>query len=125
MKVIIAGSRSITDYLAVSQAINEAHFDITEVVSGGAPGVDRLGEKWAKIQGIPIKQFLAEWGKRGKKAGYLRNVEMAKYADSLILVWDNRSHGSRMMREIAKDFDLHMFEKIIKVPKKEDEFHGY
>ena len=47
MKVIIAGSRDITDYSLVCRAISESKFDITEVISGTARGVDTLGEKWA------------------------------------------------------------------------------
>lgn len=52
MKTIIAGSRTINDYLLVKKLIGRAikyyRVDITEVVSGGAIGVDKLGEKWLK-----------------------------------------------------------------------------
>lgn len=46
MRTIIAGSRSITDYALIQKAVSESGFEITEVVSGGAIGVDRLGERW-------------------------------------------------------------------------------
>lgn len=109
MKVIIAGSRTITSYADVCQAVSASGFAITEVVSGGAAGVDNLGEQWAKIHGIPVKQFLAEWGQRGKRAGYLRNVEMAKYADACIILRLNNSRGSSHMIQIAKDFYLKLY----------------
>lgn len=43
MITIVAGSRSITDYEIVKEAIEKSEFDITCIVSGGAKGVDSLG----------------------------------------------------------------------------------
>ncbi len=96
MKVIIAGSRSITDYALVEQAILESPFYVEEVVSGCARGVDQFGEQWALKTGMPITRFPANWS-LGRKAGMIRNREMADYADALIAVWDGKSHGTRHM----------------------------
>jgi hypothetical protein len=101
VKVIIAGSRGIDDYPTVLRAIVAADFDITEVVSGGARGVDRLGEKYAALQGLPVKRFIPDWANDGKRAGFDRNREMAHYADALIAVWDGQSRGTRHMIEVA------------------------
>jgi len=102
MKTIIAGSRSITDMTTVQEAITRSGWEekITEVVSGNAVGVDRLGEMWAMRKNIRVKRFLAEWDRYGKSAGMIRNREMAEYGDALILVWDGESKGSRNMMEI-------------------------
>lgn len=97
MKVIIAGSRHIEDDTLVYRAINQSCFDITEVVSGTARGIDTLGEQWAKAHNIPCKRFPPDWDKHGKKAGILRNVEMAEYADALVAVWDGFSRGTAHM----------------------------
>lgn len=80
MRAIIAGSRDINDYALLEKAIDESGFDISEVVSGGANGVDKLGERWARERGIPVKKFPAEWDKYGRAAGPIRNGEMAQYA---------------------------------------------
>ena len=45
MKVIIAGTRSVDDYKLVVNTIQRSGYSITEVVSGCATGVDRLGER--------------------------------------------------------------------------------
>lgn len=117
MKVIIAGSRTITDYDIVKKAITEAKitcgFSITEVVSGGAYGVDRLGEKWAKENGIPIKKFLPNWDQYGKSAGIRRNIEMAEYADGLIVLIQGGSKGSSHMFQEATKKGLKVFKKEI------------
>jgi hypothetical protein len=102
MKVIVAGSRTICDYHIVNTAIWASGFKITEVVSGGARGVDTLGERWAKLNRIPVRRFLAEWEKFGRSAGPRRNEQMAYYGDALILIWDGKSAGSRNMLNIAR-----------------------
>ena len=65
-----------------------------------------LGEAYAKLKGYGIKQFPAKWSEKGKSAGYLRNVEMAQYANALIAFWDGKSKGTRHMIEIAKERGL-------------------
>lgn len=102
MKVIIAGSRGFTNPNIVVAAVVKSKFKITEVVSGGARGIDRFGEKYARDNGIPIKQFLPDWSK-GRGAGFARNIEMAEYADALIAIWDGESRGTaQMIREAEK-----------------------
>ena len=101
MKVILAGSRTITDIEALHTAIRESGFEITEVVCGEASGVDRLGRWWAGQHGIPVASFPADWTKDGHRAGYKRNQRMAAYADALIAVWDGESVGTPHMIGVA------------------------
>jgi hypothetical protein len=99
MKVIIAGSRGIDDYSLVVNAITSSGYDIAEVVSGCAFGPDQLGERWALVNNIPVKQMPANFHQHGKRAGPLRNREMAEYADAAIIIWDGESRGTRNMVE--------------------------
>ena len=96
IKLIIAGSRTIRDMAPVRYALAISPFDvryIKEIVSGGASGVDRLGETIAHDNDIPVIEFKPEW-ERGMYAGMERNIEMAKYADALLAVWDGTSNGT-------------------------------
>ena len=98
MKLIIAGSRDITDIHHLYNAIDESPFGyLEEIVSGGAQGVDYLGERYARMLNIPIKQFPADWRRYGKRAGMIRNHEMALYADALLAIWDGKSSGTQHM----------------------------
>lgn len=119
MKVIIAGSRSITDMRWVEKAtrlFSEHEGKITEVVCGDAPGVDTLGKEWAESQNIPVKCFWPKWrdwsnlpkhkirikqSPNGRSynalAGFNRNEKMAGYADALIAIWDGKSSGAAHM----------------------------
>lgn len=117
MKVIVAGSRTITDYKIVEDAINESGFNITEVICGKAKGVDLLGEIYGKENNISIKYFTPDWKTYGKKAGMIRNKMMGDYSHGLVAVWDGESPGTRGMIKYAKKKGLSVFVKIInKIP---------
>lgn len=106
MRTIIAGSRDITDYGLIVLAVECSRFKITEVVSGTARGVDVLGELWAMLNDVPVTRYPANWDAYGKSAGYMRNEEMAAYADALIAVWDGKSKGTSHMIKLAQRYKL-------------------
>lgn len=108
MKVIIAGGRDFNNYSILFEKCERILKDVTseiEVVNGLAKGADTLGGKFAKEKGYKTKEFPADWTK-GKIAGYLRNNQMAKYADALIAFWDGKSKGTKSMIELAKKYNL-------------------
>lgn len=111
MKVIIAGTRSFTDYRAVVAAVELSGWGqkITQIVSGCAKGVDALGERYASINNIDVRYFPAEWVRNGPHAGPMRNREMAEYADALIALWDGRSPGTANMISEAAKHGLQVF----------------
>lgn len=114
MKVIIAGSRTINSITLVEQAIEESGFEITEVVSGKAEGVDKLGEFYAEKNDLYIKSFWADWHRYGKAAGPIRNRQMAEYADALIAIWDGKSKGTLNIIKEANKKGLKVFVKDVK-----------
>ena len=113
MKVIVAGSRKITEQKVVDAAIEQSDFTISEIVCGKAPGVDTLGENYANARNIHVEPFPADWdnlegsgviirkNRWGKlynaNAGFQRNEQMAIYANALIAVWDGKSRGTKDM----------------------------
>ena len=112
MKLIIAGDRNFSDYpllLEWASWVDNALSDpatgamgLAEVVSGGARGADTLGEVWAEEAGVPIKRFPANWDDHGKAAGYIRNKEMADYADMLLAFIAPGSKGTLNMVETMR-----------------------
>jgi hypothetical protein len=113
VKVIIAGSRSVKRLEDVAQAVKESGFTITTVISGTAAGADRLGEEWARDKGIPVERFPADWEKHGKKAGFIRNVQMAETAAALIAIWDGKAKGTAHMIGIAERRCMRVFKHIV------------
>lgn len=107
MKVIIAGSRHMpfSMYPLVAQSAERwarMTKPITEVVCGEARGADTYGKKWALCEAnLPVKSFPADWDTYGKKAGPIRNQQMAEYADGLIVfIWDNSRGSADMLRRM-------------------------
>jgi hypothetical protein len=111
MRVIIAGSRGFTDYVLVSNIIDKTLKDnpelkITEIISGGARGIDTLAIRYAKEHNMPYKVYPAEWDAYGKSAGYRRNEVMSNNSDALIAIWDGISKGTRHMIDISNNKGL-------------------
>lgn len=102
LRVIVAGSRGITDYARVCQAVVQSGFRIGRIVSGMAKGVDMLAVRYAEEHGYPCDRYPADWKRWGRSAGYRRNVLMAENADAMIAIWDGKSPGTRHMIETAR-----------------------
>ena len=108
MKVIIAGVRTFDDYDLLCRRCDNilSSQNEIEIVTGAAKGADKLGERYAKEKGYPIKLFPADWDKYGSSAGPIRNKQMAEYADALIAFWDGKSKGTKNMIELANKYAL-------------------
>ena len=116
MITIIAGSRNFNDPALMDNNLDEVEeygWRISQVVSGSARGADRLGEEWADINEIPLTLFPAKWEEHGKSAGYIRNKEMAEYAEALVAFWDRKSKGTKHMIDLA--IQLGLYVKVVYV----------
>jgi hypothetical protein len=109
VKTIIAGSRDIVSYGEVEAAVKASGFTVTQVVSGSARGADQLGERYASENRLPIKQFIPDWDRIGKSAGYRRNEDMARYAEAAIILWDGASKGTKHMIDFATKQGLKVY----------------
>lgn len=104
MKLAIVGSRSFYNYQFLEDTILELYSDcyIEEIVSGGARGVDTLAREFANNWGIPIKEFIPEWDKLGKRAGMVRNKDIIDYSTCVAAFWDLHSPGTKNAITLAK-----------------------
>jgi hypothetical protein len=106
MKVVISGSRTYANKDIVYTALKNSGYNITELISGHANGVDKLGEQWAREHNIPVTLFAPQYDLHESKiAPLIRNEQMADYGDALIAVWYNKSHGTAHMIKCMKDLN--------------------
>ena len=94
MRVAVIGSRSApTDAKERIKAAMPPY--ATEIVSGGAKGIDEAARDAAKELGLPIKEFLPDYTAYGRRAPLVRNDAIVDYADMVLAFWDGESHGTQ------------------------------
>jgi predicted Rossmann fold nucleotide-binding protein DprA/Smf involved in DNA uptake len=104
MKLAVVGSRYYTNFEFVEEKINEfrKNNNITQLVSGGAKGVDTLAEEYAEKHNIPITVFEAEWDKYGRGAGPIRNKLIVKEADVIMAFPGENPRGTLNTINLAR-----------------------
>ncbi len=90
MKIAIIGSRSIT-IQDIGKYIPEG---CTEIVSGGAKGIDTCAAEYAKQHNFKSTLFLPDYKKYGRAAPLLRNKQIIEYSDMIVALWDGNSRGT-------------------------------
>ena len=98
MKVAVIGSRGLT-VAALGKYLPE---DTTEIVSGGAKGVDTSAREYAQSHGIKLTEFLPEYDKYGRSAPLKRNITILESADVVLAFWDGQSHGTKFVIDNCK-----------------------
>lgn len=93
MKVAVIGSRGLT----VSDLGRYLPENTTEIVSGGAKGVDTSAREYAKSNGIKLTEFLPEYTRFGRSAPLKRNITIIEYADIVLAFWDGKSRGTKFV----------------------------
>lgn len=91
MKVAIIGSRG----LKVENLGGYLPAETTEIVSGGARGIDTCAREYAVANDIKLTEFLPEYEKYGRSAPLKRNDTIIEYADHVIAFWDGKSRGTK------------------------------
>lgn len=81
-RVLVCGGRDYDQWNTVRSVLEDVKSvgGIALVISGGASGADRLAERWAQHERIPLCVFPANWRFDGRKAGPLRNQAMLDFA---------------------------------------------
>ncbi len=95
MKIAVIGSRD----LQVRDLENYLPAETTEIVSGGARGVDTSASVYAKQKGLLLTEFLPDYEQYGKIAPLMRNLEIIDYADEVYAFWDGVSRGTKFVIE--------------------------
>lgn len=100
-KVAIIGSRTFKNYEFMKESLKA--FAIGEIISGGAKGADSLARRYAEEKNITITEFIPEWDKYGKSAGFKRNKLIIEQSDAIIAFWDGQSAGTAHSIRLAKE----------------------
>lgn len=102
MKVAVVGSRG----LCVADLGKYLPEGTTEIVSGGARGVDTSARAYALSHGIKLTEFLPEYDKYGRSAPLKRNITIIKHADLVLAFWDGSSRGTKFVIDNCKQMGV-------------------
>ena len=98
MKLLIVGSRSITDF-ELSPYIPK---EVDTIISGGADGVDRLAEQYADSHHLSKYIIRPRYDLYGRAAPLRRNEQMVDMADAVLIIWDGHSKGTQYTLKYAE-----------------------
>ena len=98
MKVAVVGSRN----LRIDDLGKYLPDGVTEIVSGGARGVDTSAREYALAHDIKLTEFLPEYDQDGRSAPLRRNITIIEYADRVLAFWDGSSRGTKHVIDNCK-----------------------
>lgn len=109
MKLGIIGSRNLT----VDNLEDYIPEDVTEIISGGAKGIDTCAQKYAEEHGIKTTVFKPNYERFGRAAPIFRNTDIVVNSDKVIAFWDGESRGThnalQVCRKKKKPFELYIY----------------
>ena len=126
INIAVVGSRTYKDYKEfkglLSQKLllicdkDENYSNKVRIISGGAPGVDSMAERFAKEYNIPTTVYKADWETFGRSAGYIRNNDIMHTSEVCIAFWDGESKGTLhtigLFRKFEKDVHIINFKNF-------------
>jgi hypothetical protein len=101
MKVLVTGGRTFSKYSLLAKSLTEFHSinKISCLAHGGASGADTLSGQWARVNGVPVKVFKADWNKYGRAAGQIRNKQMfEEFAPDIIIAFPGGPGTQNMVK---------------------------
>ena len=104
MKVAVIGSRGL-EFHDFGKYLPE---DTTEIVSGGARGIDSCAAQYAREHGIPVKEFLPRYELFGRAAPLQLNIQIIEYADLVLAFWDGASRGTKFVIDKCREMGKHV-----------------
>lgn len=98
MKAAVIGSRNIL-HVDIEKYLPDG---VTEIISGGAKGLDSLAKEFAICKGLKLTEYLPEYNRYKKSAPLKRNIKIIEEADIVIAFWDGKSRGTKFVIENCK-----------------------
>lgn len=102
MRILICGDRHWTDYGLILTYIDM--YAPTTVIEGEARGADKLAAQAARIRGIQVLPFPADWSKHKRAAGPIRNQQMINEGkpDMVLAFHDDLTHSKGTLDMVTR-----------------------
>lgn len=117
MKLAIIGSRDIKERALVENIISQVYVKsknkIDEIITGGAKGVDKIAEDFAKKRGIKCTIILPNYKRYQRSAPIIRNNQILQECNGVLVIWDGKSKGTEYTINKAKREEKKIF--VVKI----------
>lgn len=111
MRILVFGGRNFTDHVKFNReligiitnrnATIKSHWDHT-IIHGAARGADTLAALFAKMFGLQVEAYPADWNGQGRAAGILRNQRMLDTGIGLVVAFPGGSGTADMVFRAIK-----------------------
>lgn len=98
MRVAVIGSRD----LRVTDLGKYLPAEVSEIVSGGARGIDTCARRYAEQNNIKLTEFLPDYDRFGRGAPLRRNITIIENSDLVLAFWDGESRGTKFVIDQCK-----------------------
>lgn len=102
MRILVCGGRDFNNDSLITKTLNQHICDNLTIIEGGAKGADLGALHWARHNDIPVETYRADWDKYGKRAGYIRNVQMLNEGKPDLVIAFPGGKGTQMMINLAE-----------------------
>lgn len=108
MIVGVSGGRDYDRFQVIHPTLSRFHdrYGIEKLIEGGAKGADFSARSWAYANGVEVKTFNADWDAHGKRAGIIRNEEMALHGGAHLFIIFEGGRGTTHMKNTAVDYGI-------------------
>ena len=102
MKIVIIGSKG----MSVPDLEQYLPSQTTEIVTGGADGVDASAKEYAEAHEIKLTEFLPDHEQYGEDAVIQRNLAMIRYAEMVLAFWNGESRGTKELIDQCNEMEI-------------------
>ena len=101
MKLAISGSRGLS--VDLNEYIESLGLTISEIITGGAKGIDKCAEEYAIQHDIKLTIIRPDYKNYPYRAApIIRNKEIVSKCDVLLAIWDGNSKGTKATIDFAR-----------------------
>jgi YspA, cpYpsA-related SLOG family len=108
MRMLVCGGRNFTDHIKFNRELTDIitngtrQWDEITIIHGAARGADTLAGLYAKMFGIKVEAYPADWDEFGLNAGVIRNQNMLDTGIDLVVAFPGKKGTADMVRRAKK-----------------------
>ena len=102
MRVLVCGTRNFSDEKVIRDVMRRLPEE-SVIIEGGAKGADSIAKKIGGERGMEVLEFAADWDKKGRAAGIIRNQQMLDEGDPDVVYAFYMSEADKLKSIGTKD----------------------